>query len=387
VLPYAFAPLTLSVLLGKREALFALLFGSCWGAFLLNDFNSINIPFFLISLLTGCVAVITTRHVRRRSRLIRAGFYVGVTTWILALLLREIGPVSSPFTKSNGIIILLQSLGAVASGVGTAIIVSGLLPILEYLFSVTTDVSWLEMADLNHPLLRRLSLEAPGTYQHSIALATLAESAAEAIDANPTLCRVGAYFHDIGKLTKPEYFTENIASDFNPHDELTPTMSALIISAHVKEGIDLALKNKLHPRIVDIISQHHGTTMVGRFFERARQQQEDVRLGGKMMNMREEDVPDVCPESFRYPGPRPQTKEAVIISLADAAESATRSLEKPTRQRIADLIQSILKERLEQGEYNDCPITVGELHKIVETLVNTLQGMMHTRIDYKKDKP
>ncbi len=161
-------------------------------------------------------------------------------------------------------------------------------------------------------------------------------------------------------------------------------MSALIISSHVKEGIDLALKNKLHPHIVDIISQHHGTTMVGRFFERARQQQEDVRLGGKMMNLREEDVPEVSPESFRYPGPRPQTKEAVIISLADAAESATRSMEKPTRQRIDDLMQTILKERLEQGEYNDCPITVGELHKIAETLVNTLQGMMHIRIAYKK---
>ncbi|MBX9743398.1 MAG: HDIG domain-containing protein [Chthoniobacterales bacterium] len=383
LLPYALAPLTLSVLLGNRDALFALLFGSCWGGFLFNNFQEINIPFLLISLLAGFIAMIATQQVRRRSRLIRAGIYVGITTWILAIMLGEIA-IASPFTKSDGMMILLQSVGALASGIVTSIIVSGLLPILEYLFSVTTEISWLEMADLNHPLLRRLSLEAPGTYQHSIAVATLAEAAAEAIHANASICRVGAYFHDIGKLVKPEYFTENTSSDFNPHDNLTPTMSSLIITAHVKEGIDLALKNKLHRRIVDIISQHHGTTMVSYFFERARQQQEDVRLGGKMLNLREEDIPEVHEETFRYPGPKLQTKEAVVVSLADLAESATHSMEKPSRQRIDDLLQSVFKERLQQGEYNECPITVGELHKIVETLVNTLAGMMHTRVAYKK---
>lgn len=383
LIPYAFAPLTISVLLGNTEALFVLLFGSCWGAFFVNDFNDITLSFLLISLAAGLVAIMTTQQVRRRSRLIRSGFYIGITIWILALFLGAVAPVSFAVEKNEWPLFLFQSLSAITNGLITSILVSGLLPILEHLFSVTTDISWLEMADLNHPLLRRLSLEAPGTYQHSIAMAALAESAAEAIHANPTICRVGAYFHDIGKLTKPEYFTENMSSDFNPHDDLTPTMSTLIITAHVKEGVDLALKNKLHHRIVDIISQHHGTTMVGQFFERARLQQEDVRLGGKMLNLREEDIPTVHAENFRYPGPRPQTKEAVIISLADLAESAVRSMERPTRQRIDDLIQTILKERLQDGEYNDCPITVGELHKVAEILVNTTAGMLHTRVAYK----
>ena len=387
LIPYAFAPLTLSALLGRNDGLFALFFGSLYGALLFNNFHSINTPFLILSLMTGLIAVIATLQVRRRSRLIRAGIYVGVATWVLALLFGEIGPISwSSFGTNNWFLILLQSAAALASGVGTAIIVSGLLPILEHLFRVTTDISWLEMADLNHPLLRRLSMEAPGTYQHSLAMATLAESAAEAIHANPTICRVGAYFHDIGKLVKPEYFTENMASGENPHDALTPTMSTLIISAHVKEGVDLALKNKLHRRVIDIIRQHHGTTMVGCFFQRACQQQEDARLGGQIMNIRPEDIPDVSAESFRYPGPRPQTKEAAIIGLADAAESAARSIERPTPQRIDDLVHALLEERLKDGQYNECPITMGELHKIADSLVNSLLGMLHTRIAYKKDK-
>lgn len=384
LLPYTLAPFVLSVLLGNEAALFGLFLGSLWGAFLWNHFQDVNIPFLLFSLLTGLVAIFSTQQVRRRSRLLRAGVYVGLATLLLAILLGNIDVTSLPLTKRDILLILVQCLGTIANGIILAVVVSGCLPILEYLFSVTTEISWLEMTDLNHPLLRRLSLEAPGTYQHSIAVATLAEAAAEVVHANATLCRVGAYFHDIGKLVKPEYFTENISTEESPHHALTPTMSALILIAHVKEGVDLALKNKLHPRIVDIISQHHGTTMVGQFFERARLQQEDVRRGVKMLNLREEDIPEVEEQNFRYPGPKLQTKEAVIVSLADLAESITHSMEKPSRQRINDLMQDVLKERLQEGEYNQSPLTVGELHKIVETLVNTLSGMMHTRIAYRK---
>ncbi|HLB34463.1 MAG: hypothetical protein A3F67_05260 [Verrucomicrobia bacterium RIFCSPHIGHO2_12_FULL_41_10] len=382
LIPYAFAPLTISVLLGKNEALFVILIGSLWGAFLLDPIDPI---FLIISLMTGFVVLVATGRVRRRSRIIRAGIYGGMTTWILALFFGPIGPITWSMLKSiDWSLIALQSATALGVGLGTAIIVSGLLPILEFLFRVTTDISWLEMADLNHPLLRRLSLEAPGTYQHSMAMANLAESAAEAIGANPTTCRVGAYFHDIGKLIKPEYFTENISFHKNPHDELTPTMSALIISAHIKEGVDLALKNKLHRQIIDIIRQHHGTTMVGCFFHKARQHQEDARLGGKIMNIRPEDIPEVYPDTFRYPGPKPQTKEAVIIGLVDAAESASRSMERPTPQRIDDLVHTLLKERLNDGQYDECPITMKELHKITDTLVSNLIGMLHRRISYNK---
>jgi putative nucleotidyltransferase with HDIG domain len=278
----------------------------------------------------------------------------------------------------------LQSLAAVGVGFGTAILASGILPVLESLFRITTDISWLEMADLNHPLLKRLSLEAPGTFHHSLAVANLAEAAAEKVGANPTICRVGSYFHDVGKLVKPEYFTENIRAGENPHDDLTPTMSALIITAHVKEGVDLALKHKLNEEIVNAIQQHHGTSLVAYFYQRALQQQEDARIGGKIMNMRPEDVPEVREESFRYPGPKPNSKESAIISLADTVESASRSLERPTPQRIDDLVTNLIEERLADGQLHDAPLTLADLRNIGESFKNTLVSMLHARVAYPK---
>jgi putative nucleotidyltransferase with HDIG domain len=322
--------------------------------------------------------------------LIRAGIYVGIATWILAATFGQIGPV---IWESPGLtdwkMIGWQSLAAIGMGFGTAVLVSGLLPALESIFHITTDISWLEMADLNHPLLRRMSLEAPGTYHHSLAVANLAEAAAESVGANATICRVCSYFHDIGKLVKPEYFTENMPQGANPHDDLTPTMSALIIIAHVKEGVDLALKHKLNFQIVDAIQQHHGTSLVSYFYQRALQQQEDARLGGKIMNMRAEDVPDVREESFRYPGPRPQTKETAIVSLADAVESASRSMDRPTPQRIEDLIHGIVNERIAEHQLDESPLTLAEIRRVAESLRFTLVNMLHARIAYpgKREEP
>ncbi|MFI0348231.1 MAG: HDIG domain-containing metalloprotein [Chthoniobacterales bacterium] len=382
LLPYVFAPLALAILLGKNGGLFATIFATLLATVIFKNFILAHL---ILSLATGFVVVMTTRRVRRRSRIIRAGIYAGFSTWIIAILLELISPIDwTSLENSNCSLFIFQSAIAIGIGIATAIIVSGLLPILEWLFRVTTDISWIEMADLNHQLLRRLSLEAPGTYQHSLAMASLSESAAEAIGANPTICRVGAYFHDIGKLIKPEYFTENISSDENPHDALTPTMSALIISAHIKEGVDLALKNRLNPRVIDIIRQHHGTTMVGYFFYKACQHQKDARLGGEIMKIRPEDIPAIDPGLFRYPGPKPQTKEAAIVGLADAAESASRSIDRPTPQRIEDLMKSILEGRLQDGQYDECPITISELHKVVASLVASLTSMLHTRVSYKK---
>jgi putative nucleotidyltransferase with HDIG domain len=323
--------------LGRNHGLYAAVFSSLWGSLLVGRIDPV---FLVISLITGFIGVFVTLQVRRRSRLVRAGVYVGLATWILAATFGQIGPVIWEVpSQTDWAMIGWQSLAAFATGIATAIVVSGILPMLEHVFKITTDISWLEMSDLNHPLLKRLSLEAPGTYHHSLAVANLSEAAAEAVGANPTICRVASYFHDIGKVVKPHYFTENIPHGSNPHDDLTPTMSALIIISHVKEGVDLALKNKLNAEIIDVISQHHGTSLVSYFYQRALQQQEDARLGGKIMNMREEDIPEVSEESFRYPGPRPQTKEAAIVSLADSIESASRSLDRPTPQRIDDLIR------------------------------------------------
>jgi putative nucleotidyltransferase with HDIG domain len=382
IAPYAFAPLVLSVLLGRNHGLYASVFVSLWSSIL---FGKVDAPLLVCGLISGFTAVYLTLQVRRRSRLIRAGFGVGLAIWLLSLTFGIIGPID--FLSPGGTdwkLIGIQSAFAIGNGILTATIVGGILPILEQLFQITTDISWLEASDLNHPLLRRMTIEAPGTYHHSLVVANLAESAAEAIGANATLCRVCSYFHDVGKLVKPDYYTENMNFERNPHDDLAPTMSALIIIAHVKEGVDLALKHGLNRRIIDIIQEHHGTSLVYYFYKRALQQQDDARTGGKIMNMREGDVPEVREETFRYGGPKPQTKESAIISLADMVESASRSLEKPTPQKIEQLVTELINQRIADGQLVECDLTLADLNLIAERFRFTLMTMLHTRIAYPK---
>jgi cyclic-di-AMP phosphodiesterase PgpH len=382
ITPYAFAPLVLSVLLGRHHGLYAAFFVSLWSSVL---FGPIDAPLLVTSLISGFTAVSLTLQVRRRGKLIRAGFWVGLAILLLSLAFGLIGPINWFYPTANDWgMIGLQSALAIGNGILTATLVGGALPILENLFQITTDISWLEASDLNHPLLRRMTIEAPGTYHHSLVVANLAEAGAEAIGANATLCRVCAYFHDVGKLVKPEYFTENMSFGRNPHDDLAPSMSALIIIAHVKEGVDLALKYKLNQRIIDIIQEHHGTSLVRYFYQRALQQHEDARAGGKIMKLREDDIPDVKEESFRYGGPKPQTKESAIVSLADAIESASRSLEKPTPQKIETLVNEIIEERISDRQLDDCDLTLGELKIIAERFRFTLLMMLHSRIAYPK---
>src|SRR5499427_6364870 len=382
IMPYAFAPLVLSVLLGRQHGLYAAFFVSLWSSML---FGPIDASLLLTSLISGFTAVSLTLQVRRRGRLIRAGFFVGLAIWLLSLTLGLIGPINWFYPTANDwSMVGVQSALAIGNGIVTAMIVGGALPMLENLFGITTDISWLEASDLNHPLLRRMTIEAPGTYHHSLVVANLAEAAAEAIGANATMCRVCAYFHDVGKLVKPEDFTENMSFERNPHDDLAPSMSALIIISHVKEGVDLSLKNKLNQRIIDIIQEHHGTSLVYYFYQRALQQQEDARAGGKIMNIREEDIPEVEEESFRYNGPKPQTKESAIVSLADIVESASRSLEKPTPQKVEQLVNELIEERIADGQLDECDLTLGELKGIAERFQFTLMTMLHTRIAYPR---
>ncbi len=384
IAPYAFAPLVLSVLLGRNHGLYAAVSVSLWSSVL---FGKIDAPLLVTSLISGFTAVYLTLQVRRRSKLIRAGLGVGLAIWLLSLTFGLIGPISlfSPMANDWGMI-GLQSALAVGNGIVTATVVGGVLPVFEHLFQITTDISWLEASDLNHPLLRRMTIEAPGTYHHSLVVANLAEAAAEAIGANATLCRVCSYFHDVGKLVKPEYFTENMNFERNPHDDLAPTMSALIIIAHVKEGVDLALKHKLNQRIIDIIQEHHGTSLVYYFYQRALQQQEDARAGGKITNIRKEDIPEVREESFRYSGPKPQTKESAIVSLADMVESASRSLEKPTPQKIEQLVNELIEERIADRQLDECDLTLGDLTIIADRFRFTLITMLHSRIAYPRQE-
>src|ERR1700730_9146706 len=379
--PYAFAPLVLSVLLGRNHGLYAAFFVSFWSSVL---FVKIDAPLLVISLISGFTAVFLTLQVRRRSKLIRAGLGVGVAIWLSSLCFGLITINFFPPTDNNWAMIGIQSALALGNGIVTAMIVGGALPLLEHLFQVTTDVSWLELSDLNHPLLRQMTIEAPGTYHHSLVVANLAEAAGEAVRDARINCCLRSYFHDVGKLVKPEYFTENMSFERNPHDDLAPTMSALIIIAHVKEGVDLALKHGLNKQIIDVIQEHHGTSLVFYFYQRALQQQQDARAGGKIMKLREDDIPEVREESFRYGGPKPQTKESAIVSLADTVESASRSLEKPTPQKIETLVNELIEERISDRQLDDCDLTLGELKIIAERFRFTLLMMLHSRIAYPK---
>ncbi len=248
---------------------------------------------------------------------------------------------------------------------------TGLLPFIERLFDVQTDISLLELGDAAHPLLQELARRAPGTYNHSINVASLAEAAAESIGANGLLVRVGAYFHDIGKMFKPGYFVENQGRDANRHDSLLPAMSTLVIIAHVKDGADLARQNRLPQPIIDFIEQHHGTTLVEYFYQQAARQSEN-----------DPDKEVVEESSYRYPGPKPQTREAGVLMLADAAESASRTLVDPTPARIESVVEGIVMKRLLDGQFDDCGITLQELNRIRESLVKLLTAVYHSRVKY-----
>jgi putative nucleotidyltransferase with HDIG domain len=374
--PFAFAPFLVTLLLGTRAGLFTVVLVSMLASLLIDQ----SFVLILVSLLSGFTAVYFTRNVRKRADLIKAGVAVGALNLLCALVL---GLVNQRDGHSLGI----QAAFGIGAGIGTALVVSAILPLVEGAFQITTTISWIELADLNHPLLQRLTMEAPGTYHHSLIVANLAETGAKAIGVDPTACRVMAYFHDIGKIIKPEYFTENIPPGSNPHENLTPSMSALIIVAHVKEGVDLALKYGLKKQVLEAIEQHHGDSVVGFFHQRALQQAQDAREGGKIMNMREEDVPDVSENSFRYPGPRPQSREIGILSIADAVEAASRSLEKPTAQRIEDLVNEIVEHKIATGQLDESHLTMNDIRAAAGAMADTLTSMMHTRIAYaKKEK-
>ena len=379
--PYALAPLVVSALMGKYQGIYSAIFVSLWGSIL---WSLVDPAFLAMSLISGFVGVFITIKVRRRSQFLRAGFFVGLATWLLALSFGQIEVSLLPLGDTDWRLFTWQTIAAVGSGLVTAVLVSGILPALEQTFHLTTPMAWLELTDLNHPLLMRLSQDAPGTYEHSQAVARLAEAAAERIGANASMCRTCAYFHDIGKLVKPEYFTENMRSDRNPHDDLAPTMSALILIAHVKEGVDLALKYNLNPEIIDVIQQHHGNSVVRYFYNRALRQAEEARAEIGTSGGHEEDVPEVREENFRYSGPLPQTKESAIISLADAVESASRSLEKPSPQRIEELVNDLVDDRVADHQLDECELTFHELREVVQSFCFTLSSMLHRRVAYPK---
>jgi hypothetical protein len=249
-------------------------------------------------------------------------------------------------------------------------VILGTLHIFEYVFRVVTSISLLELSDFNHPLLKKLIIDAPGTYQHSLVVANMSEAAAESIRANPLLARVGAYYHDIGKMIKPHYFVENQTRYEDFHKDLKPSMSKLIIINHVKDGVELAQKHNLNPRIIDFISQHHGRSLVYYFYQLAKEQEPEGQHE----------------EEYRYPGPRPQTPETAIVSMADMIEALSRTLEEPTPARIEEMVREVIRKKFMDGELDESGITLKDLEKITQSFIRNLNSIFHTRINYPKDE-
>ncbi|MEI6606063.1 MAG: HDIG domain-containing metalloprotein [Verrucomicrobiota bacterium] len=386
LVPFALAPMLHGILLGRLVGTFSALCVSLIGCLLVPRQDMLG--FLTLSLVSGLTAVLLTGKVRKRGQLLRAGIFTGLVSLLIANLWGRLDLLScfGSGAVDHLEVFCLGSAAALGTALFVALFISGLLPVFEELFQLTTDISWLELSDLNHTLLRQMQLEAPGTFHHSLVVASLAEAAAEKIGANAQLCRVCAYFHDVGKLKKPAYFIENQQDGAeNPHDSLTPTMSALIIIAHLKDGVDIAVKHKLNPRIINVIQEHHGDSLVQYFYRRA-QEQKKANLDKVDRGLENpEDLPHVDEKNFRYPGQLPSTRESGIIALADTVESASRSLRKPTLAKIRALIEDLVLSKMTDGQLDDCPLTLRELAVVKDSFAATLRSMLHARIDYPRE--
>jgi putative nucleotidyltransferase with HDIG domain len=323
--------------------------------------NSMQVVIY--SLLGGIIGAHGVRHCTSRGTIYTAGMKVSVVNLALALAFQTFN--NAIFTTQT----LYVTLFALFSGIICAGFVSSFIPLVETLFQYTTDIKLLELANLNSPVLRELMVKAPGTYHHSIVVGNLVEAAAESIGANPLLARVSAYYHDIGKASKPLYFIENQGGEENRHDKLTPSMSALILISHIKDGAEIARENRLGQPIIDIIRQHHGTALIKFFYERAKSQ---AAATGQAVEENE----------FRYPGPKPQTREAGIVMLADCVEAASRTLINPTSDRIQGLVQKLINNVFIDGQLDECELTLKNLHEIARSFTGILNGIFHHRIDY-----
>jgi len=324
-----------------------------------------EVTFFLtiwLGLRTVCFLL---DEVRTRGKLIEVS---AATALVMAGATAALGAVAADPVQ----VVASNCLHAGAAGLSAGFIMLGVLPFVERAFGVTTAMTLLEVADVSHPLLRRLSIEAPGTYAHSFQVATLAEAAADAIGADSLLCRVGSYFHDIGKMLKAEYFCENQFDGANRHVNLAPSVSMLVIASHVKDGVELAREYNLPPVLFQFIQQHHGTTIVEHFYQEACRRQEPA----------EEARPAVSDTEYRYAGPRPQSRESAVVMIADAVESAARAMVEPNAARIETLVHELITRRLLDGQFGECDITMGELERVEKALVKTLLSIYHGRLTY-----
>lgn len=357
-LPIAAASMIVCLFFGMAQALpFSLVTGV-----LTATVTGSSLPLLLYFSISGAMGAFWVRDCRERKVFVKAGWKLGVLHFPIA--------VGVAF-HAESLTVVGLGWGVVfgfTSGIVAGILTAGVAPLLELLFDYTTDIKLLELANPDQPLLRRLMLEAPGTYNHAMIVGTLAEAAASEIGAHSLLARVGGYYHDIGKLSKPLYFIENQGGGKNRHDKLAPSLSALILITHVKDGVAMAKKHKLGEAIIDIIREHHGQSLIQFFFDKAK-------------NLKGE-TETVNPDDYRYPGPRPQSREAAIVMMADVVEAASRTLDNPTPARIKGLVQKMINKIFSDSQLDECDITLKDLHKIAKSFNQILNGIYHHRIEY-----
>lgn len=357
--PMASGAMTVCLFLGLNVAASFALILSIATAFIFQNRFDIFV-YFLLSSLTAAYCM---QHCRERKVFIKAGIRIGLLNVVLASAMTFL---STDFY----VVELLWNLGfAFLGGVGSGIVAAGIAPLVEIIFEYTTDIKLLELANLDCPILRKLMIEAPGTYHHSVVVGSMVEAAASEIGANPLMAKVCGYYHDIGKVKKPLYFIENQINGKNKHDKLAPSMSRRILIAHVKDGVEIARENKLGQTIMDTIQQSHGTSLISYFFEKAKQLKGDKEINA---------------DDYRYPGPKPQTREAGLLMLADVVEAASRTLDNPTPARIQGLVQKLINKVFSDGQLNNCELTLKDLNSIAKTFNKILNGIHHHRIEYSE---
>ncbi|ACA53681.1 phosphohydrolase [Clostridium botulinum A2B7 92] len=361
LIPLASIPMILTLLLNYKISLVTSLVNCILIAVAVN----FEVEIILIAIMSAVLGSTILRKMQERNDILYASSYIAIINVILTF--------SAGFLLSNSVIdVSKKALFTLIGGVLSAILTIGLLPLFENLFDIVTTIKLLELSNPNNPLLKKLLLEAPGTYHHSILVGNLAEVAAEVVNGNPVLARVSAYYHDIGKTKRPYFFKENQIGRENPHDKISPNLSTLIITSHVKDGLELAKEYKIPKVIQDIIQQHHGTSLVKYFY-----------ITMKNNSERPEDVNE---EDFRYQGPIPKSKEAAIIMLADGVEAAVRSINEPTKGKIEEMVNKIIKARLDEGQLDDCDLTLKEIGLIRDAFLKVLISIYHQRIEYPEDK-
>ncbi|MBN2511614.1 MAG: HDIG domain-containing protein [Sedimentisphaerales bacterium] len=356
------AAMIMTIVYNQRFALGISLFYSILVCFAVDRIETVEL--FLTMMSGAAVCCFSLREIRTRMKLVQVSAAAALLVFIIAAAMQTIQSV-----PPEGF--LKPALSASVITIAVGIIIQAFLPIIERVFKIATSMTLMEYSDANQPLLKKLAMEAPGTFSHCLLIGSMAENAAEAIGANGLLCRVGSYYHDIGKINKPGYFVENQMGSVSRHDQLSPAMSQLVIVGHVKDGIEIAREYGLPSVLRQFIESHHGTTLMEFFYNEAKKRQD-------------EKMSPVSEAEFRYPGPKPRTKESAIVMLADAAESAGRSMTEATPNKIETLVHSIAMKRLQDGQFDECDLTLKELSRIEAALAKSLAAHHHGRIAYPK---